>query len=136
MFDINAVIEEYGIDSNELASILFPNAKYKKQALDRIKKYESTIDVDQLDRLAEHLGVQAQDLFTSNDWKGIRRDGYMTIMRGAYKVVLNKDGYYYSVYCNEELIDRKVGDVGSLKLNDFITYINTIINNYENGLNN
>ena len=135
MFDINAVIEEYGVDLNDLASILFPNAKYKKQALDRVRKYESTIDVDQLAKLAEYLGVQTHDLFTDDEWKGARKDMYLTIVRGDYKVVFKKDGFYFSMYKGDLLIDRVVDDLGPMTLSNFITHINNTINNYENGLN-
>lgn len=129
-FDINKVISHYniGADTSELAKLLFPNVKYPKQAFDRIIKGEASLDVDQLQKLAEYLGVLTHELFSVDSWKGTSEEGHLTFTKGEYKVKLNYNSVFLSLYKNGELVDTKISSVPTMSLNDFIKYIDELIN--------
>ena len=81
-FNIGNVIEHYKLNTEDLAKVLFPTVKYPKQAFDRVLKGEANLDVIQLERLANHIGVLVTDLFSANTWKGSSEDGCLTMLKG------------------------------------------------------
>lgn len=129
-FNLNEIIKNHGIDTNELASILFPSVKYQKLALDRILKGEASLSVVQLEKLASYLGVLPSSLFTNDNWIDVTEDEYLTLAKGQFKVKLNYNGSFLTLYKNNEVIDTKVVNISALSVNDFIDYINELITNY------
>ena len=131
-FDINKIIAHYGISENipELAKLFFPHVKYPKQAFDRVLKGEATLDVDQVQKLAEYLGVLAHELFNIDSWKGTSESGCLTFTKGEFKVKLNYNNVFLSLYKNNELIDTKISSIPAMSLNDFIQYIDELIKQY------
>lgn len=134
-FNISKVIEHYKLDTDDLAKVLFPAVKYPKQAFDRVLKGEASLDVEQIERLASHVGVLITDLFSVNTWKGGVEDGCMTLLKGEYKVKLNYNGVYLSIYKNNVLIEQKISNVPDMKMREFVTFLDNFIKNYENGSN-
>lgn len=130
--DLHRISKHYGLSYNILADILFPTAKYKKKALDRVKSGEANLDIEQVCTLADYLHVSVDTLVVNPSWKGSRENGYIIITRDSYKLIFNKDGFYYSVYDGDTLIDRIVEDLSPLTLEAFINHINNLITNYEN----
>lgn len=132
-FNISNVIKYYRLNTEDLARVLFPTVRYTKQAFDRVLKGEATLDVIQLERLANYIGVLVADLFSANTWKGSSEDGCLTMLKGEYKVKLNYKGVYVSIYKNNELIYQKFSNVPDMTINEFINYLDNFIKNYENG---
>lgn len=133
-FNICNVIEYYKLNTEDLAKVLFPTVKYPKQAFDRVLKGEADLNVIQLERLANHIGVLITDLFSANTWKGLSEDGCLTMLKGEYKVKLNYKGVYVSIYNkNNEPIYQKLSNVPDMTINEFINYLDNFIKNYENG---
>ena len=133
MFNINNVIEHYKLNTEDLAKVLFPAVKYPKQALDRILKGEGSLDITQVEKLANYIGVLVTDLFSANTWKGSAEDGCLTLLKGQYKVKLNYNGVYLSIYKDNALIEQKISNVPSMTVQDFINFLDNLINDYENG---
>lgn len=132
-FNINNVIEHYKLNTEDLAKVLFPAVKYPKQAFDRILKGEGTLDITQVEKLASYIGVLVTDLFSVNTWKGSTEDGCLTFIKGAYKAKLNYNGVYLSIYKNNTLIEQKISNVPGMLVTEFITFLDNLIKNYENG---
>ncbi len=132
-FNINSVIEYYKLNTEDLAKVLFPTVKYPKQAFDRVLKGEANLDVIQLERLASHIGVLVTDLFLIGTWKGSSEDGCIILLKGNYKVKLNYNGVYVSIYKNNELIYQKLSNVPEMTVEEFINYLDNFIKTYENG---
>lgn len=132
-FNINNIIERYKLNTEEIAKALFPNAKYPKQALDRIQKGEGNLDTIQVEKLANHIGVLVTDLFSVNTWKGSAEDGCLTLIKGEYKAKLNYNGVYLSIYKNNVLIDQKISNVPDMTIQEFINFLDNLIKNHENG---
>lgn len=134
-FNISNVIEHYKLNTEDLARVLFPTVKYPKQAFDRVLKGEANLDIMQVERLASHIGVLVTDLFSVNTWKGSSEDGCLVMLKGEYKVKLNYNGVYVSIYKNNNLICQNISNVPSMAVQEFINYIDNFIKNYENGNN-
>ena len=115
--------------------MLFPTVKYPKQAFDRVLKGEASLDVIQLERLANHIGVLVTDLFSANTWKGSSEDGCLIMLKGDYKVKLNYKGVFVSIYKNNNLIEQKISNVPDMTMHEFINYLDNFIKTYENGSN-
>ncbi len=135
-FNINKVIEYYNLNTEDLAKALFPNVKYPKLAFDRVLKGEANLDIIQIERLASYIGVLVSDLFSANTWKSSSEDGCLVMLKGEYKVKLNYNGVYVSIYKNNNLISQNLSSVpATMTVLEFINYIDNFIKNYENGNN-
>lgn len=132
-FNINNVIEHYKLNTEDLAKALFPTVKYPKQAFDRILKGEANLDIIQIERLADHIGVLISDLFSIDTWKGFSEDGYLTLRKGQYKVKLNYNGVYLSIYKDNVLIEQSISNIPNMTVQEFINFLDNLIKNYENG---
>lgn len=132
-FNINAVIDKYRLNTEELAKVLFPNVKYPKLAFDRVLRGEANLDTTQLQNLASYAGVIVTDLFAADAWKSFTEDGCMTFERGKYKAKINYKGSYLTLYCENKLIKQIIPDSSHLTVEAFITMLNNLIKNYENG---
>lgn len=134
-FNIHKVIEYYDLDVEDLAKTLFPSVKYPKQAFDRILKGEADLDIKQIETLASHIGVLVTDLFSAGTWKSISEDGCITMLKGDYKVKLNYNGVFVSIYKNNNLILQNISNVPDMTIREFINYLDNCIKSYENGSN-
>ena len=132
-FNINNVIEHYRLDTEEVAKVLFPAIKYPKLAFDRIIKGEAYLDTEQLEKLAEYIGVLVPDLFSAGTWKGSSEDGCLILLKGNYKVKLNYKAVYLSIYKDNTLIYQKFSNVPEKTLIEFINFLDNFIKDYENG---
>ena len=134
-FNISNVIEHYKLNTEDLAKVLFPTVKYPKQAFGRVLKGEANLDITQVERLASHIGVLVTDLFSANTWKCSSENGCLVMLKGEYKVKLNYNGVYVSIYKNNNLISQNLSNVPSMTVQEFINHIDNFIKNYENGNN-
>ena len=134
-FDIKKIIKRYELNIDDLAKVLFPSVKYPEKAFNRILRGKANLDTEQLERLAEYIGVFISDLFPINTWKGSNENECLTLIKGPYKIKVNYKGAYISLFINNELIEQIVTNTTSMSLDDFIEYINGLIKNYENGNN-
>ena len=128
-FDIQKILEHYKPDTGELSKVLFPKAKYPKQAFDRVVKGEANLDVQQVEKLASYLGVLISDLFSVDDWKGQWDNDAKCVafVKAPYRVNLNYNGTFITVYKDEKVIHREVKATPGMQLTDFISYINKFI---------
>lgn len=134
-FNINSVIEHYKLNTEDLAKVLFPTVKYPKQAFDRVLKGETDLDIKQVEKLANYIGVLVTDLFSAGTWKGSSEDGCLTMLKGQYKAKLNYNGVYLSIYKDNVLIEQKISNVPDMTIQEFINFLDNLIKNYENGSN-
>ena len=134
-FNINSVIEHYKLNTEDLAKVLFPTVKYPKQAFDRVLRGETDLDIKQIETLASYIGVLVTDLFSAGTWKGSTEDGCLTMLKGDYKVKLNYNGVFVSIYKNNNLIEQKISNVPDMTMSEFINYLDNFIKSYENGSN-
>lgn len=130
-FDINKVIEYYNLDEKEVAEALFPHVRYKDLALKRVLKGEAFLSSEQLSALAKLAGVLVYDLFYLNNsgWKGQREDGCIVLIKDDWKVKLNYNGIFLTVYKGQKVVKQEITNNANYSLDAFIKYIDNIISN-------
>ena len=133
-FDINAILEYYNPNVEELSKMLFPHTKFPKQAFSRVVKGESQLNTEQIANLATYLGIVVSDLFKVSNWKGSSEDNCLTFTKGQYKVKLNYKGTYLIIYKGTTPIHKELTCTGPMTVESFINYINNLIKN-NNGRN-
>lgn len=129
-FNIHNIIEEYNLDTDELSKALFPNAKYPKPAFNRVLAGESSLSVEQLEKLASFIGVVPAELFSLDTWRSSTADGYLSFKKGEFEVKLNYNGAFLTLYKNNEVIDRRI--IGnSMSIDEFTKHINDLITKFQ-----
>ena len=134
-FKLTEIIASYKLDKYELAKVLFPGAKYPKMALTRVLKGEASLSVDQLEILADFIGVTPSQLFMLDTWKDITTtedlidNCCLTLEKGAYKVKLNFDGAFLTLYKDGEVVYRQITGTDT-PVKKFIEYLDDLITKY------
>lgn len=134
-FKLTEIIASYKLDKDELAKVLFPGAKYPKMALTRVLKGEASLSVDQLEILADFIGVTPSQLFMLDSWKDITTTEdlidscCLTLEKGAYKVKLNFDGAFLTLYKDGEVVYRQITGTDT-PVKKFIEYLDDLITKY------
>lgn len=128
-FNIVDIIKAYSLDQDELAKVLFPVAKYPKQAFSRILKGEASLSVEQLETLAGYIGVLPSQLFTLGTWKDASENGILAFKKGPFLAKLNHGNTFLSLYKDGKLLTYGFIDKG-IALSDFIEYLDNLISNY------
>lgn len=129
-FNINNVIRDYNLNAEELAKALFPEAKYPKAAFNRVLKGDSSLSVEQLEKLASFIGVSPSELFTLDSWHSTAVDGYMSFRNGAFEAKLNYHGAFLTLYKDGKVVDRRI--VGTnMSISEFANYLNDLITNFQ-----
>ena len=126
-FDLAKVIEHFKLDREEVETVLFPRVRYRKQALDRVLKGEGQLTVEQLQALANLSGVFIQDLFSLDTWKGGKEDNCLTFLKGEFKVKLNYNGVFLSIYKGTTLVHQEINS-SNKTLQEFLNYITLLTN--------
>ena len=126
-FDLAKVIEHFKLDREEVETVLFPHVRYRKQALYRVLKGEGQLTVEQLQALANLSGVFIQDLFSLDTWKGGKEDNCLTFLKGEFKVKLNYNGVFLSIYKGTTLVHQEINS-SNKTLQEFLSYITLLTN--------
>ena len=126
-FDLAKVIEHFKLDREDVEAVLFPHVRYRKQALDRVLKGEGQLTVEQLQALANLSGVFIQDLFSLDTWKGGKEDNCLTFLKGEFKVKLNYNGVFLSIYKGTTLVHQEINS-SNKTLQEFLSYITLLTN--------
>lgn len=134
-FDINTVIAYYKLNLDDIAPVLFPRAKYPKQALLRITKGEASISIEQLEMLASYIGVLTTELLGVDSWKGIAEDNRIVLLKGQYRITFNYEESLIDVFKDGKFVTQFLAPIRLMTVNQFITELNNQIKNYENGNN-
>ena len=133
--NLSELVTRYDLDTEALAKVLFPTVKYPKHAFMRLLKGEALLDVAQLDALATYIGVPVAELLSNDFWKGRTEDGCLIFTKGEYKVKLNYNNVFLSIYKNGELCLQEISGASSMSISEFTQYLDKQIKNLENGSN-
>lgn len=129
-FNINKVLAHYQQQDKVevIAKLLFPKAKHPKAAFTRVLKGESHLDINQIEKLAQFIGVLVEDLLSIDTWKGgSKESNVLCFTKGEYTVKLAYQGIFLSLYRNDTLIAQKVADVPAMTIREFLNYIDKLI---------
>lgn len=129
--DIFKIIKHYGQDINVVAKVLYPNVRYPRLALDRIKKGEADLSMSQLYRLADFLGLFVTDLFDFDTWKGSGLDNdAITFTKGEYTALIHPNGLISMRKGHKVIYNGTINS--NTTIDDLLTTLNKIIDNGNN----
>ena len=131
--NLKYLIEKYKIDEAELGKVLFPTTKYPEYCFRRILKGEAFLDSIQITILANYLSVPVSELFTVEDteWHGAQEDKRLIFKRGVYKVVVGDNICTLSIWKNDQMIYKSIGDIGLMPVKQFLSEVDSIIKDYK-----
>ena len=132
-FDINEVMRYYGLNRKEVEKAIFPDAKYPRQAFDRILRGDAVLNTTQLELLADYAGVLVPDLFLIGTWKSEIDKNVITLIKGDYKVKLNYNSCFLTILEHGNVIYQLLRDFRAMSVKEFINYIDNLLFDYEDG---
>ena len=130
LFYLNNVLKNYRLNQGDVASVMFPTSKYADLALRRVLKGEGRVSVDQLEALAQYVGVSVSAIYDAGCdlWHdATEKQDSFCIKRGIYVAK-----YIYATHVltvtagDKELFNGVVAD-GDLLVKDLVNIINNII---------
>lgn len=131
--ELSKIVEEFKLDTDTLAKILFPDNKFPKSALDRILKDQTKLDSDQIAILADYLAINVQDLYSFRNWRGgTFKNNVLTLTRGKFKANFNIETFKTTLLFNTEVIDEIVLSSKSISLYEYVEMLDKKISEYIN----
>jgi len=133
--DLQKIVDSCGLDTKELATELFPTAKFPIPALKRILSGEAQLDANQIARLSHYTGLTLDQIFGAPaKWKGAKQlsEGKLNLESGEYRAELDlktwlvKISHKESLFCNEILCSQMV------PMSVFINALNEQVSNHKN----
>lgn len=130
LFYLNNVLKNYKLNQADVASVMFPTNKNADLALRRILKGEGHVSVDQLEALAQYVGVSVSAIYEAGCdlWHDAteKLDNFC-IKRGIYVAKYIYATRVLTVTADDkELFNDVVAD-GDLLVQDLVNIINSII---------
>lgn len=130
LFYLNNVLKNYKLNPADVASIMFPTNKNADLALRRILKGEGHVSVDQLEVLAQYVGVSVSTIYEAGCdlWHDVTEEpDNFCIKRGIYVAKYIYATHVLTVTADDkELFNDVVAD-GDLLVQDLVNIINSII---------
>lgn len=123
--DLEALLEEFACNKQEIAKQLFPENQYPGPALNRVLKGESYLTTEQLKALAAYLGLPLASLF-NRGWAMLSENGSLVFKKKEYKVYINYNGSFITVTKNSIVIKEEILNMQAISLCDFINYLNKL----------
>lgn len=130
LFYLNNVLKNYKLNQADVASVMFPTNKNADLALRRILKGEGHVSVDQLEALAQYVGVSVSAIYEAgcDMWHdATEKQDSFCIKRGIYVAKYVYTTHVLTVTADDkELFNDVVAD-GDLLVQDLVNIINSII---------
>ena len=130
LFYLDNVLKNYKLNQADVASVMFPTSKYADLALRRILKGKGHVSVDQLEALAQYVGVSVSAIYEAGCdlWHdATEKQDNFCIKRGVYVAT-----YIYATHVliitadDKELFNDVIAD-SDLLVQDLVNIINSII---------
>ena len=132
-FDINKVVDYWGLDPHKVAPVIYPTLKHPYAAMRRLLAGEDELDINQVGALASYIGVTTADLLNVDSWQGLYNEGVLTFRKKNYTIRFKYDCAYATLYKDDMPIRTLILADKLITVKDFINLIDNQIKNYENG---
>lgn len=129
-FNLNNIIQEYGLDKNVIASILFPDVKYPRRALTRIIKEKGELSVGQLEKLAQFIGLPVNNLFELKEYEIKSVENQLIFKKGDYCIKIydiTPDSTKQNVTIfNGKTMSSDTCNINNLTVAEMLDYLNNL----------
>jgi hypothetical protein len=132
--NLKEIIEKGNLDTNEVASHLFPGNSYPRLALNRILTGKAVLDADQISKLSMFASIPIDQLY--DKWKAsYNNTGVHTFTYQDFIAYLDTNTWITQIFHGESMFHESVIHSGSIKLSEFLNNINIQIQNFNDGKN-
>lgn len=132
--NLQKIIEDNGLDEQEVAILLFPTNAYPKLALKRLTSGAAVMDANQISRLASFSGLTISQLYGIQGWDYTVEDtetGIFTLIAENYTAKLDTSTWKTKIFDNDSLFHDEVIHSESAPLSEYISKLNTIISKHK-----
>lgn len=130
LFYLSNVLKNYKLSQADVANVMFPTNKNADLALRRVLKGEGHVSVDQLEALAQYVGVSVPAIYEAgcDMWHDAtdRLDNFC-IKRGLYVATYTYATHILVVTVDDKELFNKVISDSDLLVQDLVKTINSII---------
>lgn len=130
LFYLSNVLKNYKLSQPDVANVMFPTNKNADLALRRVLKGEGHVSVDQLEALAQYVGVSVPAVYEAGcDMWHDATDGLdnFCIKRGLYVATYTYATHVLVVTVDDKELFNKVISDSDLLVQDLVKTINSII---------
>ena len=131
LFYLNNVLKNYKLNQADVAGVMFPTSKYADLALRRILKGDGHVSVDQLEALAQYVGVSVSAIYEAgcDMWHdATNKPDSFRIKRGVYVAEYIYATHVLTVIADDKELFNGVIASSDLLVQDLVNTINNIIN--------
>lgn len=132
LFYLSNVLKNYKLNYDEVAAIMFPTNKNADLALRRVLKGEGHVSVDQLEALAQYIGISVPTLYQvgCDMWLDASdgRANIFSIRRGIFVANFSFDTHRLIVSQNDSVIYNAILPESEVLVQDLMNTINNITN--------
>jgi len=130
--DLKAIIQNAGLDLDEVAAHLFPKNNYPKLALNRILSGKAVLDANQISRLSMLTSVPIAEFFGGPDTKfKLDPERRYTVESENFKAELDTRNWVVKLYAKDSLFHAEVLESSELTLGQYIDKLNLLITKYK-----
>ena len=134
--DLEQIIEDYGLDREELAKRLFPTNIQYTRALSDLSKRVRGLRLDQLYVIADAAGVTPQELFQHTKWKALVSKDCFTFQRKNYRATLDKTTWEVKITHDGSLLVEYAMVNKLIPLSEFLDGVDAEIQKHKNQIKN
>lgn len=130
LFYLNNVLKNYKLNQADVAGVMFPTSKYADLALRRVLKGGGHVSVDQLEALAQYVGVSVSAIYEAgcNIWHDATdRPDSFRIKRGVYIAEYIYATHVLTVMADDKELFHNIIAKNDLLVQDLVNTINSII---------
>lgn len=118
--NLGKIIKSKNLDFDEIASQLFPNNKYPKQALKRVVCGDGVLDANQISKFSLYSGIPIAELYSGAEWKSTIDKTTHVLSSGEYTAKLDTNTWTTKLFHRDSLFHTFVIHNSSITLDEYI----------------
>ena len=136
-FNLQKIIDQYGLNANDLAPELFPENKYPMIAITRVLKGEAQLNADQVSKLSAITSIPVEHLYSGAKYDMTSpSEGIIRIEADDYKAELDQTTWITKIYHKGKLFHDSVIHNGAQPLSQYLHTLDTLILNHKQNVKN
>jgi hypothetical protein len=129
--DVQRLADRAGMKLTDLAKELFPKNKYPKMAIDRIVSGESSLNEEQISKLASMLNTSIAGLYSSTYWAQKYENGVHVFSRENYRAELNTNTNTTKIYHRDTLYHEDIIHADNISVSAYLAMLDSYIDQIE-----
>lgn len=129
--DIKKVVYDADLNFNDVAGHLFPDNKHARLALNRVISGDSSLNTEQISKLALLSGLSISQLFGETGWSTRAKSGVYTLTCAEFTATLDMSNWVTKIFHKDSLFHDAVLSAPNTPLSEYIELLNNQIINYK-----